>query len=512
MQADEKKFHIHRILYNCKGCINTPGCSTVFKGTTEQVVQHSLMTHRQADDIPFKCSVEGCSFATNNCGKIRGHLKIAHKLKTKDADDTRQYYTGTGINIPSHDLTELIPEEDQNEGEGSWKTVTSDEEIRKVWAQHDKGTKHHPTKFSQAFKKGPNERKRITITAYRQRKGKIQHEIKIQEATKSKGINGAQEVEEQGRADQGNPMKQTKKTETSQANTSEHLLQRKDGSQLASKYKKTTPVHLNEYQAGSTVCEDPSAAEQDTVSWYSDSAGQGEYDFFGKSPDTRDHTRETTHMDHTQETTLMDHPIETTHMDHPPRTTHMDHLQQTPHADNLSEWATDERAQQTTTVDRAENAINQDHDSTDTTVQESPPWQTPCDDISDQKYPIGLHTQKSVEQQMADSTTDSNQMITQLIKLNEGVQVMAKEMRRMRKTLKRIESCNRRLVGLGELSTQAAEAAIGGACSVYDMKFDIWAREYKEESQGTTESEANECDEEEQWRSSDENDKKDADN
>ena len=99
---------------------------------------------------------------------------------------------------------------------------------------------------------------------------------------------------------------------------------------------------------------------------------------------------------------------------------------------------------------------------------------------------------------MADSTTDSNLMITQHIKLNEGVTAMAKEMRRMRKTLKRIESNGKCLVGLGELSTQAAEVAVAGACSVYDTKYDIWAREYKEESQGTTESEANECDEGEQ--------------
>ena len=141
----------------------------------------------------------------------------------------------------------------------------------------------------------------------------------------------------------------------------------------------------------------------------------------------------------------------------------------------------------------------------------SPPWKSPSDDTSYPKYPIGLDTQKRTEQQMADSTTDSNLMITQLIKLNEGVTAMTKEMKRMRKTLKRIESNGKHLVGLGELSTQAAEVAVAGACSVYDTKYDIWAREYKEESQGTTESEANECDEEEQWRSSYEDDKKNGD-
>ena len=134
----------------------------------------------------------------------------------------------------------------------------------------------------------------------------------------------------------------------------------------------------------------------------------------------------------------------------------------------------------------------------------SPPWESPSDDTSYPKYPIGLDTQKRMEQQMADSTTDSNLMITQLIKLNEGVTAMTKEMKRMRKMLKRIESNGKHLMGL-------AEVAVAGACSVYDTKHDIWAREYKEESQGTTESEADECDEEEQWRSSDEDDKKNGD-
>ena len=135
MQADQKKFHIQQILYNCKGCINTPGCSAVYKGTTEQVVQHFLTTHRQAVDIPFKCSAKGCSFATNNFGKIKSHLQIAHKIKTKNEDDARGHYTGTGINIPSRDLTELIQETEQGEGHGSWKTVTHDKEVQEVQAR-----------------------------------------------------------------------------------------------------------------------------------------------------------------------------------------------------------------------------------------------------------------------------------------------------------------------------------------------------------------------------------------
>ena len=201
MQADQKKFHIQRILYNCKGCINTPGCSAVYKSTTEQEVQHSLTTHRQAVNIPFKCSAEECLFATNNFGKVKSHLQIAHKIKTKNEDDARGHYTGTGINIPSQDLTELIPETEQGEGHGSWKTVTHDKEVQEVRARQ------HSNNISQTFRKGPNERKGITITAYQQRKGKVQYEIKIHEATESKDRNGDQEVEEQEIVAQGTPSK-----------------------------------------------------------------------------------------------------------------------------------------------------------------------------------------------------------------------------------------------------------------------------------------------------------------
>ena len=149
---------------------------------------------------------------------------------------------------------------------------------------------------------------------------------------------------------QGTPSKQTKGNDTPQATTSHCRLQSKDQSELTPEHKKkTTQVHPSENQTENTVCEDPSV-EQDAVSWYSDSAGRGEYDTFGKSPDTGGHPWQTTHMGHTHETTYkghtletthVDHTLEATHMDHPLGTTPIDHQPQTTHADNLSKWATD---------------------------------------------------------------------------------------------------------------------------------------------------------------------------
>ena len=103
-------------------------------------------------------------------------------------------------------------------------------------------------------------------------------------------------------------------------------------------------------------------------------------------------------------------------------------------------------------------------------------------------------------------------MMIQLIKLNRGVKVMTKEMKRMNRTLTKLENHNHHLVGLNEVGTQAMEAAVAGARVVYDNKFDIWAREYKEDCHATSESETSECDEEDQWRSSDEDAKGDGDN
>ena len=140
------------------------------------------MTHRQAKDIPYKCSVEGCPFATNQEGKIRSHLWVAHNLKLLNEDDVRQYYTGTGKDIPSRDLTVPIQVEQQDRRNRSWKTVTSDKEIQEVRSRHNKTTKYHtvkvaegiPTSISPTSKEESNGKKRLTITAYTERQGRIQ--------------------------------------------------------------------------------------------------------------------------------------------------------------------------------------------------------------------------------------------------------------------------------------------------------------------------------------------------
>ena len=211
--------------------------------------------------------------------------------------------------------------------------------------------------------------------------------VKVQEVSKCSGINRESEAAEQHKAEKGIPAKRKKGSNAPRAATNQRQLPSKE-SKPSSKYKgKTMLVHPSETQAKSSVYEDPST-EQDAVSWYSGSAGKGENEIFGKSPNTGDHPLQTTHIDH---------PWQTTHTDHSWQTTRIDHLPRTTHTDDSNEWTTHVPLQQTSMAHSVASTINQDDVSTKKTTDASPPWENPYDDTSTQKYPISLDTQQSIE-------------------------------------------------------------------------------------------------------------------